>query len=176
VERLEAVAKCSPPLRRPEEQTRLWEQLVSGEIQFVASDHSPAPPELKTAPNFFEVWGGISGCQALLSLLLTEGHAARKLPLSLLARLTAESVARRFQIPRKGRLAIGADADIVLVDLQAQGELRADDLYYRHRQSPYIGRRWQGRIVQTLVRGVTVYRQGHFPLTRHGQLVTPTLP
>lgn len=176
VERLGAVAKCSPPLRTSGEQERLWEQLLSGEIQFVASDHSPAPPELKTAQNFFEVWGGISGCQALLSLLLTEGYAARKLPLSQIAHLTAEAVARRFQIARKGRLAVGADADIVLVDLQEQGEWHTDDLYYRYRQSPYTGRRWQGRIVQTLVRGVTVYKQGHFPLARHGQLVTPTLP
>ncbi|HEY0756638.1 MAG TPA: allantoinase AllB [Ktedonobacteraceae bacterium] len=173
VERLGAVAKCSPPIRARVEQELLWQQLLAGEIQFVGSDHSPAPPSLKTSANFFQVWGGISGCQSLLSLLLTEGYVARSLPLYLLTTLTAEAVARRFQIPRKGQIAPGADADLVLVDLQAQGVLRAEDLHYRHQQSPYLARSWQGQIVQTLVRGVTVYQRGQFPLARHGQLLTP---
>lgn len=173
VERLGAVAKCSPPLRARQEQEQLWEHLLAGDIQLIGSDHSPAPPEMKTAENFFQVWGGISGCQSLLTLLLTEGHVVRNLPLSLLVQLTTEAVARRFQFPQKGRLAVGADADLVLVDLQAQSILRAEDLHYRHRQSPYTGRSLRGQIVQTLVRGVTVYERGHFPLARHGHLLTP---
>lgn len=173
VERLGAVAKCSPPLRSQQEQALLWERLLAGDIQFVGSDHSPSPPAMKTAENFFKVWGGISGCQSLLSLLLTEGYAARELPLALLVQIITEAVARRFQLPQKGRLAVGADADLVLVDLQAQGTLRADDLYYRYQQSPYIGRHWQGQISETLVRGVSVYTRGHFPLTKHGRLLIP---
>ena len=173
VERLGAVAKCSPPLRSEEEQTLLWQRLLAGDIQFVGSDHSPAPPSMKTSDDFFQVWGGISGCQSLLSLLLTEGHAARALPLSRLVELTSEAVARRFAMPQKGRLVVGADADVVLVDLQARGVLHADDLYYRHQQSPYVGRTLQGQVVQTLVRGVTVYERGQFPLARHGHLLKP---
>ncbi len=128
---------------------------------------------MKEAENFFQVWGGISGCQSLLSLLLSEGYAARSLSLSLLAQLTARAVARRFRLPNKGAIEIGADADLTLVDLQAQGVLSAGDLHYRHRQSPYLDRAWRGQIVQTLVRGVTVYERGHFPLERHGQLLKP---
>lgn len=173
VERLGAVAKCSPPLRVPQEQELLWERLLAGDIQFVGSDHSPAPPEMKTAENFFQVWGGISGCQSLLALLLTEGYAVRNLPLSLLVQLTAEAPARRFQLPQKGRLVVGADADLVLVDLQAQSVLHMDDLYYRHRQSPYLGKKLQGQIIQTFVRGVSVYERGRFPLVQHGRLLTP---
>lgn len=173
VERLGALAKCSPPLRTSQEQKWLWERLLAGDIQFIGSDHSPAPPEMKTAENFFQVWGGISGCQSLLSLILTEGHAARALSLALLTRLTAQAVAQRFHIPRKGELQVGADADLVLVDLRAQGTLSRDDLQYRHPLSPYTGRNWQGYIVQTLVRGISVYEQGCFPLTRHGQLLKP---
>ena len=173
VERLGAVAKCSPPLRAQHEQELLWERLLAGDIQFIGSDHSPSPPEMKTAENFFEVWGGIAGCQSLFSLLLTAGYAARKLSLSQLCQLTAEAVARRFQIPQKGRLEVGADADLVLVNLEAQGTLRADDLHYRYQFSPYIGRRWQGQVVQTFVRGVSVYEQGAFPLAKHGRLLVP---
>jgi allantoinase len=173
VERLGAVAKCSPPIRAEQEQARLWEQLLAGQIQFVGSDHSPAPASMKTAQNFFQVWGGISGCQSLLSLLLTEGHARRGLSLPLLAQLTAGAVARRFQVPHKGQLVIGADADLALVDLQAEGVLHAQDLYYRHQHSPYLERPWRGQIVQTLVRGVSIYERGQFPLARHGQLIRP---
>lgn len=173
VERLGAVAKCSPPLRDQQEQALLWERLLAGDIQFVGSDHSPSPPEMKEAASFFQVWGGISGCQSLLSLLLSEGYAARGLALPLLAQLTSQAVARRFRLPNKGAIQPGADADLTLVDLQAQGILSADDLHYRHRQSPYLGRAWRGQIVQTLVRGVTVYERGHFPLARHGQLLKP---
>lgn len=173
VERLGAVAKCSPPLRDQQEQALLWERLLAGDIQFVGSDHSPSPPEMKEAASFFQVWGGISGCQSLLSLLLSEGYAARGLALPLLAQRTSQAVARRFRLPNKGAIQPGADADLTLVDLQAQGVLSADDLHYRHRQSPYLGRAWRGQIVRTLVRGVTVYERGHFPLARHGQLLKP---
>ncbi|HMA37474.1 MAG TPA: allantoinase AllB, partial [Chloroflexia bacterium] len=109
VERLGAVAKCAPPLRPPAEQAALWAHLQAGTLPMVASDHSPAPATLKTAADFFEVWGGISGCQVTLPLLLTEGYAARGLPLSTIAAITAEYVARRFHLPGKGRLALGAD-------------------------------------------------------------------
>jgi allantoinase len=173
MERLGAVAKCSPPLRAQQEQDLLWEHLLAGDIQFVGSDHSPAPASLKSAENFFQVWGGISGCQSLLSLLLTESYVARRLPLALLVQLTAETVARRFQLPHKGRLEVGADADLVLVDFQGETVLQANDLHYRHRHSPYLGRTMRGQIIQTFVRGTTIYEQGQFPLARHGQLLIP---
>jgi allantoinase len=169
VERLGAVAKCSPPLRDRREQALLWQRLLAGDIQFIGSDHSPSPPSMKTAQNFFQVWGGISGCQSLLSLLLT----GERIPLSLLVQLTSEAVARRFHLPGKGTLTIGADADLVLVDLQAQAELRAADLFYRYQQSPYVGSTLRGRVVRTFVRGVTVYQDGMFPLAQHGQLLVP---
>ncbi|HMP42408.1 MAG TPA: allantoinase AllB, partial [Roseiflexaceae bacterium] len=82
-ERLGAVAKCAPPLRAAAEQHALWQALADGRLPMVASDHSPAPPELKQAADFFRIWGGISGCQLLLLLLLSEGYHRRKLPLSL---------------------------------------------------------------------------------------------
>jgi allantoinase len=128
---------------------------------------------MKTSENFFHVWGGISGCQSLLQLLLTEGYTARQVPLPLLTKLTSDTVARRFNIPQKGRLAIGKYADLALVNLQAQIILQASDLHYRHAHSPYIGRTLQGQIVQTLVRGITVYKDGQFSATPQGQLLIP---
>jgi allantoinase len=175
VEELGAVAKCAPPLRPQEEQEALWQQIFAGNVQMVTTDHSPAPAEMKTDANFFKVWGGISGCQFLLQLMLTEGYDKRHLPLERIAALTAENVAQRFGLfPQKGHLAVGADADLTLVDLANENLLQPADLFYRHRHSPYVGRMLRGRIVRTLVRGTTVFLEGKFVSGPVGQLVRPS--
>ena len=175
VERLGAVAKCAPPLRSQEEQDALWKHIFAGNLPMVTSDHSPAPAEMKTDPNFFQVWGGISGCQSVLQLLLTEGYEKRSLSLTGIVALTAENIARRFGLSgSKGRLAPGMDADFVLVNMQSQGQLRADDLFYRHKHSPYVGRMLRGKIVRTLLRGKTVFLDGTIVSAPRGRLLTPS--
>jgi allantoinase len=166
VEALGAIAKCSPPIRSQVEQQALWQHLLSGNIPMVASDHSPAPADMKTGDDFFQVWGGISGCQSLLQLLLTEGYVRRHLALPLIASITAEYVARHFRVsPQKGRIAPGCDADLVLVNLQESFSLQASDLLYRHTHSPYVGRKLSGRVIRTLVRGQTVFLNGKIVAT-----------
>lgn len=160
VERLGAVAKCAPPLRPRDEQEALWSLLLAGAIPLVASDHSPSPPEMKQGNNFFAIWGGIAGCQSTLALLLTEGYHRRGMSLQQIAAVTSANAAARFGLANKGRIAPGADADLTLVDLHARYTLAADDLFYRHKISPYIGREMTGRVVRTLVAGRTVYADG----------------
>jgi allantoinase len=176
VERLGAVAKCAPPLRSSREREALWHAVETGDIAIVASDHSPSPPNLKQGSDFFRIWGGISGCQSTLPALLSEGHHARGLPLSTTARVLASAVARRFALPRKGRIAVGADADLALVALNDSFVLAADDLFYRHRQSPYVGRRFAGRVVRTILRGTTVFHDGHVAAEAAGILLRPERP
>lgn len=173
LERLGAVAKCAPPLRAQAEQDALWRSIREGTLPMVASDHSPAPASMKTGEDFFRIWGGISGCQSTLRLLLTEGHAARGLALSAIARVASSFPAGRFGLPAKGRIAVGADADLVLVDIEATGRLAAEQLFYRHRHSPYLGRELRGRIVRTLLRGTTVFHDGVVSADARGRLVTP---
>jgi allantoinase len=178
---LGAVAKCAPPLRPLSEQNQLWQHLLSGTLPMVASDHSPSPPSMKGIETdakpiliFFTAWGGISGCQSTLQLLLTDGHFQRQLPLETIAAVTSEFVARRFGLPRKGRLAVGADADLALVDLAHSAPLAPADLHYRHRHSPYVGRTLRGRIVQTILRGTTVWLDGNIVVQPGGRLLKPT--
>jgi allantoinase len=164
LEQLGTRAKCAPPLRSPAERDALWERI--GDIAFVASDHSPCPPAMKEG-HFTAAWGGIAGCQSLLALLLDSG----RLPLDRVAALTSTNPAVRLRLA-KGRLEPGADADLTLVDLDAR---HAPPLHDRHRLSPFGGLALRGRVVRTLVRGVTVFEDDRIvaepPL---GRLLTPT--
>jgi allantoinase len=173
---LGAVAKCAPPLRSQRIQEELWTQLENGGITSIGSDHSPCPPGMKQGSNFFKAWGGISGVQHTLSLLLGEGHLKRKVPLPLIGRLTCTNVSARFRLPpEKSGITIGADADLCLVDLNQAFEVRHEDLLCRHKQSPYVGRKLTGRVVQTILRGRTIFREGKSTSTPFGKLVKPLL-
>ncbi|MFD1888486.1 allantoinase AllB [Paenibacillus wenxiniae] len=154
------VAKCAPPLRSAEEQDRLWQAMQEGMIDIVASDHSPCPPKMKQTDNFFKAWGGISGAQSTLLLMLEEGYHRRSLTLPALMSMLAKRPAERLGLAHaKGSIAQGMDADLVLVDLSRGKMLERADLLDKHRQSPYIGYPFSSTIVETLVRGRTVYSE-----------------
>lgn len=174
VERLGAVAKCSPPIRSQAEQDALWQHIFTGNLPMVMSDHSPSPADMKTDTNFFRIWGGISGCQSLLQLLFTYGYKKKHLSLEKITALTSTHIAQRFGLaPAKGQLVVGSDADIILVDMQSEQTLRAEDLFYRHKHSPYIGQTLQGRIVRTLLRGHTIFLDGKIVSEPVGHLLKP---
>ncbi len=168
MEQLGAVVKCAPPMRDAENLAQLWEHLRGGRVDTVGSDHSPSPWKLKEPADFFQVWGGISGVQHLLPVLLDAGLAPDRL-----AQLAAENPARRFRLPGKGRLEIGADADLVLVDTRQRITIRAEELLYRHKHSPYVGRTLTARVVRTILRGQTVFKDGNIVAKPMGRLVKP---
>jgi allantoinase len=173
MERLGTAAKCAPPLRPAAEREALWEHLAAGRVALVASDHSPCPPEMKAGgADFARAWGGIAGAQTVLALLLGEGHHARGLALAKIAELVSAAPAARFGL-RKGRLEPGADADLALVDLGASYALEPHDLHDRHRANPFAGRPLRGRVVRTLLRGVTVFAEGRVVPGAHGRLLVP---
>jgi allantoinase len=161
LEHLGTRAKCAPPLRSAEERDGLWDAI--GDIALVASDHSPCPPDMKQG-DFTAAWGGIAGCQTLLPLLLD----SQRLDLTTIAALTSTNPARRFRLPKA--FAVGADADVVLVDTQ---DRHAPALHDRHGLSPFAGRPLRGRVVRTLLRGTTVFRDGEI-VAQRGRLLTPT--
>ena len=176
LETLGAVAKCAPPLRSREEQEALWERILDDRLPMVTSDHSPCPPYMKAGDDFHRAWGGISGCQSLLNVMLDEGHHERRLPLGQIAALTSGNVADRFRFSGKGHLEVGADADLALVDLSSSFALRAEDLFYRHKMSPFVGRTFRGNVVRTVVRGTTVFRDGQIVSEPVGRLIKPARP
>jgi allantoinase len=158
-ERIGALAKCSPPLRPRPEVEALWLELLAGNVPIVASDHSPAAPELKQGDDAFAIWGGISGCQTGRATVLAEADR-RGLKLPAVASLTATATAERFSLPGKGLLEPGRDADLALVDLAVEAPLAAVDLLYRHPHSPFDGLAQRGRVRRTILRGRTVFEDG----------------
>jgi allantoinase len=160
LQRLGAVAKCAPPLRSRGEVEQLWATVLDGTVDLIASDHSPCPPSMKDGGDIWAAWGGISGVQTTLPILLTEGVYRRGLPLSRLVRLLSANPARRLGLyPRKGALAPGSDADLALVDLEHDFRLDAAELRTRWPISPFIGRSMRGHVVATFVRGTLVFRE-----------------
>ncbi len=168
MERLGAVAKCAPPLRSDSERKLLHERL--SDITTIGSDHSPSPWSMKDRQNFFEVWGGISGCQHLLALLLDSSIVRERI-----VDLTSRQVGRRFRLRQKGEIAVGTDADFTIVDPAAEETVSADSLRYRHRHSPYVGRKLRGRVVRTILRGQTIYHDGKLAAQPIGRFVRPRL-
>lgn len=153
-----AIAKCAPPLRDEEEVEDLWNAVLNDEINVIASDHSPAPASMKQiTDNFFEGWGGISGAQSTLNVLLTEGYFKRDLPLEKIAALMSANPAERFGLKGKGKVAENFDADLTLINLDESFELKSDDLYYRHKHSPYVGKTFKGKVAKTMVDGKVIF-------------------
>jgi allantoinase len=173
VERIGAALKCAPPLRPQAVQDDLWAALLRGEIDIIGSDHSPAPPDLKTSDDFFALWGGISGAQSTLNVLLTDGYEQRGLALAAIAAMTALNPARRFHLPHKGELRVGADADFAMVNLGQRWTLGQAELQDRWQQNPYVGTSFQGKIQATYLRGRAVHQDGKFENQVRGNLLTP---
>jgi len=170
-----AAAKCAPPLRSEEARVALIWAALAGGVDTIGSDHSPAPPSMKTSEDFFAVWGGISGCQHGFPLLVSELLAIDATCWPRLAGLLAAQVARRFRLPGKGRLAVGYDADFCLLELGAAQVLNNSDLLYRHRQGPYGGRRSTVRVRRTVVRGRSVFAEGRIATgPTYGKFIQPS--
>jgi allantoinase len=173
LERLGTIAKCAPPLRDRVEHDSLWDELLHGIVDIVASDHSPTEPALK-AVDFMSAWGGIAGVQSTLAVLVDRGHHARGLTLERVASLVAETPARRFRIARNGTIAPGVDADLVLIDASASFTLEARDLQQRHPISPYVGSSFRGTIRRTIRQGETIFADGRITARTRGRLVRPS--
>ena len=161
--RLGPVAKCAPPLRSHSAVEGLWQRVLRGSIDYLSSDHSPCPPEekLRGVDNVWVAWGGITGVQTLLPLIVSEGIHRRGLSLERFVALTSTHAARIFGLyPQKGSLLPGSDADVVILDLGREWTVTESALLYRHRWSPYLGWKIRGWVDRVIVRGRTVARDG----------------
>jgi allantoinase len=168
-ERIGTALKCAPPVRGAENRERLWAALAAGDVDLVASDHSPAPPELK-AGDWRSAWGGIASLQLGLPVVWT-GAQARGMALEQLAEWMCAAPARLAGLERKGAIEPGRDADVVVFDPDAEWKVDAAKLHHRHPLTPYHGAVLAGVVRRTYVRGTLAYDGEGFPAPPTGRFL-----
>ena len=173
----DGVMRINPPVRERANQEPLWQALMDGTIDMVASDHAPHLPDEKMRDNIWDCACGFPGVETAMPLMLTQ-VANGRLTLSDYVRVTAANPAKAWGLyPRKGVMQVGADADIVLVDTRKTDVIRAAGLHSRSQVTPYDGTHVQGLPVMTFVRGKPVARDGEILAPPGwGQPVRQTIP
>ncbi len=165
------LCKCAPPIRSRENRELLWEALRDGVIDLVATDHSPCPPAMKRLEdgNFKTAWGGISSLSVALPVMWTEANR-RGFTLTDIVRWMAEGPARLAGCQsRKGRIAPGYDADLIVFEERSTFQVTPERLHYRHPVSPYLGENLRGVVKATYLRGQCVFADADFPAEPRGR-------
>ena len=153
--------KCCPPIREHDNQDRLWAGLAAADIDMIVSDHSPCTPELKRADtgDFAAAWGGIASLQVGLPVVWTAARA-RGHALADVVRWMATNPADRVGLAHKGRIAVGADADVCVLAPDAEFSVETAWLRHRNPVCPYVGQRLTGVVRQTWLRGALIDADG----------------
>ena len=164
--------KCAPPIRSAANREALWQALHAGDIDLIASDHSPAPASLKSVEDgdFVTAWGGIASLQVGLPAIWTQA-SARSLSLNRVARWMSTTPAQLAGLSSKGQISPGADADLVLFDPDASWVVDPATLHHRHPLTPYAGMTLRGVVRRTIVRGETVFADGQVMPGVHGRMM-----
>jgi allantoinase len=154
--------KCAPPIRGAGNREDLWTALGAGWIDLVATDHSPCPPEMKLRDegDFVRAWGGIASLQLGMSVVWRGARERGYTPGHLAHWMSTEPARLAGLERRKGAIAPGRDADLVVLDADAEYLVEPDRLFHRHKLSPYVGSVLPGVVEQTWLRGMKVYDRG----------------
>ncbi len=173
-ERLGSVIRVNPPVREKKDSVAIWNALQSGVVDMIATDHAPHTLEEKTNDNIWKADCGFPGVETQMPLMLSE-VAAGRMTLEHYVRISSANPARTFGLwPCKGRIAVGAHADIAVIDMARQEIISATKLHSRGKVTPFEGRATTGAPIHTLVRGRFVQRdRAIMPgVSGHGKQVT----
>ncbi|MFZ0980413.1 MAG: allantoinase AllB [Candidatus Acidiferrales bacterium] len=165
--------KCAPPIRSRENREKLWAGLGDGTIDFIATDHSPCPPTMKLPEegDFLRAWGGIASLQLSLPAMWTQARS-RGYPVSRLAEWLCAGPARLAGLSeRKGAIAVGRDADLVIWNPDATFRVDAARLHHRHKVTPYAGQELTGVVETTFLRGRKIFERGELLSPAAGQVL-----
>lgn len=165
--------KCAPPIRNAKNREALWNALKESVLDFVASDHSPAPAVIKEikSGDLSKAWGGISGLQLTLPLIWS-GARERGISIPQISSWLSGKPAKIFGLDRmKGEIAPGLDADLVIWNPEEQFVVEAEKLFHRHKITPYDGMKLFGVVKRTFVRGNLVFDNGKVTKDRVGKVL-----
>jgi allantoinase len=165
--------KCTPPIRDGADREAIWEALGDGTIDTIASAHSPCPPELKhrESGDFVAAWAGIAGVQLTLPVVWSAARVRGFSPHHLAEWLCAAPARLAGIAQRKGTIAPGRDADIVIWEPDAEVHVDAGMLHQRHRLTPYEGLSLLGKVRTTILRGEVVCADGVITGARRGRII-----
>jgi dihydroorotase (multifunctional complex type) len=170
---LGSLLKINPPVRDKEHAEALWEGIRSGDIDMIASDHSPHTPAEKTKAVIWDCPSGFCGVETGVSVMLTEVNRGR-LTLENYARIASENPARVWQLyPQKGAIRLGSDGDVTIVDMNREGVIDANALHSKNKVTPWHGWKVKGMPVYTIVRGRVQMRDGEVVGKPVGRAVHP---
>lgn len=163
--------KCAPPIREQHNNEMLWGALLQGTIDMVCTDHSPCPPEMKRMAegDFFRAWGGIASLQWSLPAVWTATRGSQPAFHTLAQWLCTRPARLAGLAGRKGRIAVGQDADLVVWEPEASFVVQPEATYHRHKVSPYVGRTLYGVVERTYLRGTLVAERGAVRAGASGQ-------
>jgi allantoinase len=163
--------KCAPPIRGRTNREALWSALRDGEIDLIATDHSPCPPEMKRldSGDFIAAWGGVASLELSLAATWTEASARGWTPADIARWMCQRPAVLAGLGHRKGRIAEGYDADFAVWNPDGEAIVDPARLHQRHRVTPYAGRRLRGVVESTYVGGLKVYERGEVPSSAMGR-------
>jgi allantoinase len=167
------IFKCAPPIRESINNDALWNFLLESGFNFLASDHSPAPPELKQleSGDFFKAWGGISGLQFTLPILVTASKK-RGLSLEKLIPMLTENPSKFLMLDhKKGFLKQGFDADITVWNDNIDYVIDEEIIQHKHKATPYTNERVFGKVIHTFVNGVQVVNNSKLKALNQGKIL-----
>lgn len=176
-----SLLKMNPPVRSRDHAEALWDGLLSGHIDMIATDHSPHTLEEKgsdlmgklTKPAIWECISGFCGVETGVPLLLNEVNKGR-MTLNHYVKLTSKNPAKVWQIyPQKGAIRLGSDGDVTIVDMDKEGTIDVSKLHSKNKPSPWHGWKVKGMPVATIVRGHVQMRDGEPVGKPVGKLVRP---
>jgi allantoinase len=159
--------KCAPPIRGAAERDALWRALIDGDIDLIASDHSPCPPDMKgTNGDFFEAWGGIASLQVSLAAAWTGARSRGVAPGRIAEWMSAAPARLAGLSTTKGEIAPGHDADLTIWDPDARVIVDPARLRHRHPVTPYAGLNLFGVVRGTIVGGQMVFTDDSLRIER----------
>ena len=154
-------AKIAPPLRRKEDNDIMWNGLIRGEIDFVATDHAPyeiATEKKADGMNIWTAFPGMPGVETMVNVMVSEGYNKGRLSLSRLIEVLSKNAAIHYGLyPKKGVMEIGSDADFTIIDLNKEWTIDQEKMQCKSKFTPLHGMKLKGKVVKTIVRGVEVF-------------------
>jgi len=170
-----SILKMNPPVRSQENGEALWQGLLEGTVEVIATDHSPHTEEEKIKDNIWDAIPGFTGVETSVPLMLTQVNEG-KLSLTAYVKAASESPAKLFNIyPKKGAIQVGSDADFTIVDMEKEGIISSEKLHSKTKVTPFDGWKVKGLPVYTIVRGKVVMKNGEIVGKPQGEKIEPII-